>query len=66
MNTERLLSFIAPLPDAADPPHRYAILLWQQPASFAPQGDLANPGQPITQFDLNAYVTVSKCVNSGY
>jgi len=49
----------APFPDAADAPHRYAILLWSQPTTFAPTGDLATPGQPITQFDLNAYVTSS-------
>lgn len=58
-SSSAITAYGAPLPDAADPPHRYAILLWQQPASFAPQGDLANPGQPITQFDLNAYVTSS-------
>lgn len=50
---------IAPLPPENDPPHRYAILLWQQPASFTPPTDLSTPGQPITQFDLNNYVTVS-------
>ncbi|CAG8578056.1 6799_t:CDS:2 [Acaulospora colombiana] len=40
-----------------DPPHRYAIILWQQPASFTPPADLSEPNQPITQFDLNAYVS---------
>ncbi|CAG7845959.1 SubName: Full=Uncharacterized protein {ECO:0000313/EMBL:CCA71078.1} [Serendipita indica DSM 11827] len=54
-----ITAYGAPYPDEADAPHRYAILLWQQPASFAPQGDLANPGQPITQFDLNSYVSSS-------
>ena len=54
---------LAPLPPTTDTAHRYAIVLWEQPASFAAQGDLATPGQPITQFDLNAYVTVSNAVH---
>ncbi|PVG02701.1 PEBP-like protein [Serendipita vermifera] len=49
----------APYPPENDPPHRYAIILWQQPASFTPPADLSEPNQPITQFDLNAYVSSS-------
>jgi hypothetical protein len=48
-----------PLPPDTDPAHRYTLLLWEQPEDFAPEGDLANPGQPITQFDLDEYVTSS-------
>jgi phosphatidylethanolamine-binding protein (PEBP) family uncharacterized protein len=58
-SAQAITAYGAPLPSADDPPHRYTILLWEQPASFAPTGDLANPGQPITQFDLNSYVTSS-------
>ncbi|KIM29021.1 hypothetical protein M408DRAFT_68792 [Serendipita vermifera MAFF 305830] len=54
-----ITAYGAPLPPATDSAHRYAILLYNQPASFAPQGDLATAGQPITQFDLNAYVQSS-------
>ncbi|KAG8812275.1 hypothetical protein FRC17_002106 [Serendipita sp. 399] len=54
-----ITAYGAPYPDEADAPHRYALLLWDQPASFAPQGDLAAGPQPITQFNLNDYVTSS-------
>ncbi|KAG8765128.1 hypothetical protein FRC15_007215 [Serendipita sp. 397] len=54
-----ITAYGAPYPDEADAPHRYAIVLWDQPSTFAPQGDLATGPQPITQFNLNDYVTSS-------
>jgi hypothetical protein len=51
--------FVAPLPASTDAPHRYAILLWLQPSTFTAPAALSTPGQPITQFDLSTYVSVS-------
>ena len=48
-----------PLPPENSGAHRYVFLLYTQPTSFAPQGDLATPGQPIAAFDVNQYATVS-------
>jgi len=44
-----------PLPPDGSGPHRYVFLLYDQPSTFAPQGDLAQPGQPIAPFNVNEY-----------
>jgi len=49
-----------PFPPDTDSAHRYVFLLYEQPASFAPSGDLATPGQPIAAFDVNGYATSSQ------
>ena len=53
------IDFPGPLPPENSGAHRYVFLLYTQPTSFAPQGDLATPGQPIATFDVNQYATVS-------
>jgi phosphatidylethanolamine-binding protein (PEBP) family uncharacterized protein len=58
-NATTITTYGAPLPAATDAPHRYAILLWQQPSTFAAPADLSTAGQPITQFDLGTYVSSS-------
>jgi len=57
-NATTVTTYGAPLPAATDAPHRYAIVLWQQPSTFTAPADLAPP-QPITQFDLTSYVSSS-------
>lgn len=52
---EAITPYGGPYPPDTDSAHRYVFLLYQQPESFAPEGDLANPGQPIDQFNVHEY-----------
>jgi len=47
-----------PLPPDGSGAHRYVFLLYDQPASFAPTGDLAT-AQPIAVFNVNDYAKSS-------
>jgi hypothetical protein len=42
----------APPPDG---PHRYAFLLYAQPATFAPPAEFSQPNIGVSAFDVNAY-----------
>ena len=53
------LDFPGPLPPVNSGAHRYVFLLYEQPSTFAPQGALATPGQPIATYDVNQYASVS-------
>lgn len=39
--------------------HSYVVILFNQPSSFAPTGNLAQPNQPVATYDLNQYVSSS-------
>jgi hypothetical protein len=54
-----ITNYGGPLPPDGSGAHRYVFLLYDQPASFAPTGDLANPGQPIAVFNVNDYAKSS-------
>jgi hypothetical protein len=54
-----ITAYGGPLPPDGSGAHRYVFLLYDQPASFAPTGDLATPGQPIAVFNVNDYAKSS-------
>jgi len=54
-----ITAYGGPLPPDGSGAHRYVFLLYDQPATFAPTGDLATPGQPIAVFNVNDYAKSS-------
>ncbi|TDL27199.1 PEBP-like protein [Rickenella mellea] len=50
-----ITDYAGPAPPAGSGPHRYVILLFEQPASFTPPANLSQPNTPVSVFDLNAY-----------
>ncbi|KAF5358218.1 hypothetical protein D9756_001812 [Leucocoprinus leucothites] len=52
-----------PWPPAGSGPHRYVIMLYSQPDSFAPPSDFAGTDMPVAPMDWNAYVTNSHLGN---
>jgi len=54
-NATTITAYGAPLPPAADAPHRYAIILWNQPSTFTAPADPA-AGSAVGSFSLSSYV----------
>ncbi|PFH52352.1 hypothetical protein AMATHDRAFT_74152 [Amanita thiersii Skay4041] len=48
-------AYAGPWPAPGSGPHRYVVLIYQQPQSFNPPADLSQPGVGVSVFDLNGY-----------
>ncbi|KAJ3770991.1 phosphatidylethanolamine-binding protein [Lentinula raphanica] len=55
-----ITSYAGPAPASGSGPHRYVVILYQQPASFSPPSDLSQPNLGVSKFDLNGYVKDSQ------
>jgi hypothetical protein len=49
-------SYAGPWPPAGSGPHRYVVVLYEQPASFVPPADLSSPGVAVGTFVWSDYV----------
>ncbi|KAF5376533.1 hypothetical protein D9757_008288 [Collybiopsis confluens] len=54
-----ITSYAGPAPPEGSGPHRYVVILMQQPASFSPPTDL-QPNAGVAKFDFNGYVKQSQ------
>ncbi|KAJ3788552.1 phosphatidylethanolamine-binding protein [Lentinula aff. detonsa] len=55
-----ITSYAGPAPASGSGPHRYVVILYQQPASFSPPSDFSQPNLGVSKFDLNGYVKDSQ------
>ncbi|KAJ4488245.1 phosphatidylethanolamine-binding protein [Lentinula aciculospora] len=55
-----ITSYAGPAPASGSGPHRYVIILYQQPSTFNPPSDFSQPNIGVSQFDLNSYVKDSQ------
>jgi hypothetical protein len=51
-----ITGYAGPAPPAASGPHRYVVVLYNQPASFQAPADLSAPGVPVSTFVWADYV----------
>ncbi|KAF5365674.1 hypothetical protein D9758_003144 [Tetrapyrgos nigripes] len=51
-----ITEYAGPAPASGSGPHRYVIILFEQPSSFKAPADLSQPNIGVSKFDLNAYV----------
>ncbi|KAH9483787.1 26 kDa secreted antigen [Psilocybe cubensis] len=51
-----ITAYAGPGPAAGSGPHRYVVLLYAQPSTFAAPAAFANPGLGVSKMDFNAYV----------
>ncbi|THU99377.1 PEBP-like protein [Dendrothele bispora CBS 962.96] len=51
-----ITQYAGPAPAEGSGPHRYVIILYQQPDSFSAPSGLSEPNIGVDKFDLNAYV----------
>jgi hypothetical protein len=54
-----ITSYAGPAPAEGSGPHRYVVILLQQPSSFSPPSDL-QPNAGVAKFDFNGYVKQSQ------
>ncbi|KIK63864.1 hypothetical protein GYMLUDRAFT_106986, partial [Collybiopsis luxurians FD-317 M1] len=54
-----ITSYAGPAPAEGSGPHRYVVILLQQPTSFNPPSDL-QPNAGVAKFDFNGYVKQSQ------
>ncbi|KAJ7285583.1 phosphatidylethanolamine-binding protein [Mycena rebaudengoi] len=50
-----ITAYAGPGPASGSGPHRYVVLLYQQPSTFAAPADLSDLVPGVSKFDLNAY-----------
>ncbi|KAF9066850.1 phosphatidylethanolamine-binding protein [Rhodocollybia butyracea] len=55
-----ITSYAGPAPASGSGPHRYVVILLQQPSSFSPPSDFSQPNIGVSQFDFNGYVKNSQ------
>ncbi|KAK7466911.1 hypothetical protein VKT23_003975 [Stygiomarasmius scandens] len=51
-----ITQYAGPAPQDGSGPHRYVIILYEQPDSFSAPEGLSQPNTPVDKFDLNGYV----------
>jgi phosphatidylethanolamine-binding protein len=54
-----ITEYAGPAPPPGTGPHRYAFLLYAQPATFAPPAEFSQPNIGVSAFDVNAYASGS-------
>ncbi|KAF8633743.1 hypothetical protein AX17_004399 [Amanita inopinata Kibby_2008] len=54
-----ITAYAGPWPAAGSGPHRYVVLLYEQPPNFKPPADLSQPVAGVSVFDLNGYAKAS-------
>lgn len=54
-----ITTYAGPFPPEGDGPHRYAVLLYEQPETFTPPAEFAQPDMGVSLFDVNAYAADS-------
>jgi hypothetical protein len=59
-NSSAITQYAGPAPASGSGPHRYVVILLQQPSSFSPPSDLSQPNIGVSQFDFNGYVKDSQ------
>ncbi|KAL0947213.1 hypothetical protein HGRIS_013331 [Hohenbuehelia grisea] len=50
-----ITQYAGPAPPAGSGPHRYVVILYEQPASFSPPEEFSQPNIGVSVFDVNAY-----------
>ncbi|KAE9406484.1 PEBP-like protein [Gymnopus androsaceus JB14] len=55
-----ITSYAGPAPASGSGPHRYVVILLQQPSSFSPPSDFSQPNIGVSMFDFNGYVKDSQ------
>ncbi|KAJ3908400.1 phosphatidylethanolamine-binding protein [Lentinula edodes] len=55
-----ITSYAGPAPASGSGPHRYVVILYQQPSSFSPPSEFSQPNLGVSKFDLNGYVKDSQ------
>ncbi|KAJ3849967.1 phosphatidylethanolamine-binding protein [Lentinula lateritia] len=55
-----ITSYAGPAPASGSGPHRYVVILYQQPSSFSPPSEFSQPNLGVSKFDLNGYVQDSQ------
>jgi len=55
-----ITDYAGPGPASGSGPHRYVIMVFQQPSAFAAPANLSTPGVAVSVFNLQGYITESK------
>jgi len=55
-----ITDYAGPGPASGSGPHRYVIMVYEQPSTFAAPANLSTPGVAVSVFNLQGYITESK------
>nr|ODN98933.1 hypothetical protein L204_02901 [Cryptococcus depauperatus CBS 7855] len=55
-----ITNYAGPGPESGSGPHRYVVIVYEQPSDFSPPSDLSTAGTALGKMSLSDYVTQSK------